>query len=186
MRRLLLLCTFSLAASACTRPPAAGESAPRAGSPSPEAPAGSATPASPSASSPSASASPAVALPVVQVWKGATCGCCSLWVEHLRGEGFTVEVTDTPDLAAVKTRLGVPQGLGSCHTAQIGPFVVEGHVPAREIKRLLADRPAGVAGLAVPGMPIGSPGMEVPGRPADPYAVVAFGPAGEAVFAQYR
>ena len=109
-----------------------------------------------------------------------------MWVEHMRREGFTVEVRDTLNMAPVKERLGVPSGLGSCHTAQVGDYVFEGHVPAQDIKRLLRERPEGVAGLAVPGMPIGSPGMEVPGRQTDPYAVVSFGPAGEAVFTQYR
>ena len=167
MLRHLLLGTLVVAASACTRTPESPVVAPAT-----------------AVSTPVVSAN--AALPVVQVWKSATCGCCSMWVEHLRTEGFTVEVTDTPDLAAVKQRLGVPQGLGSCHTARVGDYVVEGHVPARDIKRLLASRPTGVAGLAVPGMPTGSPGMEVPGRLADPYTVVAFGPDGEAVFAQYR
>lgn len=127
----------------------------------------------------------AVALEPVRVWKSPTCGCCSMWVAHMRREGFTVEVVDTPDMAPVKARYGVPAGLGSCHTARVGRYTLEGHVPAREVKRLLAERPA-LAGLAVPGMPVGSPGMEVPGQPAQPYTVVAFGPNGTGAFASYR
>ncbi len=126
------------------------------------------------------------AAPTVHVYKTPTCGCCVAWVEHLRSEGFTVEVEDLPNLGETKRRLGVPADLASCHTATVGGLVVEGHVPAREVRRLLAERPAGVTGLAVPGMPIGSPGMEVPGRPADAYTVLAFGPTGEAApFAEY-
>ncbi len=122
----------------------------------------------------------------VTVYKTATCGCCAAWVEHLRTAGFTVAVEDVVDLAAVKDTLGIPAGLGSCHSARVGGYVVEGHVPAEDVARLLATRPDGVTGIAVPGMPSGSPGMEVPGRPADPYDVIAFGPAGEAVFASHR
>ncbi len=167
--RFSLLATLGLAA--CARPAAPAEPAP---APAP-------------AETVSATTLPAadVSLPVARVYKSATCGCCRMWVDHLRSEGFAVEVTDTPDLAAIKTRLGVPAGLGSCHTARIGAYTIEGHVPAADIKRLLAQHPAGVAGLAVPGMPTGSPGMEMPGQPAQPYNVVAFGPDGEAVFARH-
>lgn len=122
----------------------------------------------------------------VTVYKTATCGCCAAWVDHLRMAGFAVEVQDVADVAAVRDTLGLPQGLESCHTARVGGYVVEGHVPAADIARLLAERPEGVAGIAVPGMPMGSPGMEVPGRPADPYDVLAFGSAGQSVFASHR
>jgi hypothetical protein len=169
MLRVVLLAVLLVGLTGCTRTPEP------AATPAPPAPGASAT---------AAVADPS--LPVARVYKSATCGCCSLWVEHMRREGFTVEVTDTPELAAIKDTLGVPAGLGSCHTARIGDYVVEGHVPAADVKRLLRERPEGVTGIAVPGMPIGSPGMEVPGRPADPYTVVAFGPAGEAVFQQHR
>lgn len=123
--------------------------------------------------------------PEVVVYKSATCGCCNSWVEHLRSRGFRVTTHDVPDLAEVRRRLKVPERLASCHTAQVGRYVVEGHVPAREIERLLAMR-ARVDGLAVPDMPIGSPGMEYGSR-RDPYDVVAFNAAGESsVFASYR
>lgn len=106
----------------------------------------------------------------VVVHKSPTCGCCSAWVEHLRSEGFSVEVRDSDDLEPLKARLGVPVAQRSCHTAEVGGYFVEGHVPAGDIKRLLAERPA-ARGLAVPGMPLGSPGMEVPGGHIEPYDV---------------
>jgi hypothetical protein len=113
-------------------------------------------------------------LPTVKIFKSPTCGCCTKWAEHLQAEGFPVELVDTDDLMTVKAALGVPSDMGSCHTAQVGEYVVEGHVPATDIKDLLRDAPEDTRGLAVPGMPVGSPGMEVPGRPADRYDVVAF------------
>lgn len=121
--------------------------------------------------------------PVVHVVKSPTCGCCAEWVEHLEENGFRVEVEDTRNLGAAKARLGVPSDLSSCHTAEVGGYVVEGHVPASEIQRLLAQEPEGVEGIAVPGMPSGSPGMA--GVP-EPYDVVAFDDAGNrAVWASY-
>jgi hypothetical protein len=123
--------------------------------------------------------------PEVVVYKSATCGCCNSWVEHLRARGFRVTTHDVPDLAEVRRRLNVPERFASCHTAKVDRYVVEGHVPAREIERLLAMRPR-MDGLAVPGMPIGSPGMEH-GPRRDPYDVVAFNAAGESsAFATYR
>ena len=104
---------------------------------------------------------PAPAGPVVTVYKNPTCGCCTQWVEHLRAAGFTVVAHDTDDLESVKTSFGVPSTLGTCHTAWVDRYVIEGHVPADLITKLLAEHPA-VAGLAVPGMPAGSPGMEGP------------------------
>jgi len=97
----------------------------------------------------------------VHVWKTPTCGCCTDWITHLRDNGFQVEVQDVPDTSAVRERLGIPMEYGSCHTAQVDGYALEGHVPSREIRRLLAERPAAV-GLAVPGMPLGSPGMDGP------------------------
>ena len=94
----------------------------------------------------------------VEVWKDPNCGCCHLWVEHLQASGFKVAVRDVGNTAARK-RLGMPEKLGSCHTATVGGYVIEGHVPAADIRRLLKDRPIAL-GLAVPGMPIGSPGMD--------------------------
>jgi hypothetical protein len=96
--------------------------------------------------------------PVVLVHKSPTCGCCTGWVDHLRAAGFEVQVDDTDALAPIKDRLGVPAAKGACHTAEVGGYFVEGHVPADDIKRLLAERPV-ASGLAVPGMPMGSPGM---------------------------
>lgn len=102
--------------------------------------------------------------PLVMVWKTPTCGCCKLWVEHLEKEGFSVKAHDVAQTAPVRTRLGIPDDMGSCHTGLVAGFAIEGHVPAREIKRLLAEPESlrqQVIGLSVPGMPIGSPGMEM-------------------------
>lgn len=107
-----------------------------------------------------------------------------MWVDHLRESGFEVETRDLPNLTAVKDSLGVPGSLASCHTAVVDGYVVEGHVPANEIKRLLSERPD-VRGISVPGMPLGSPGMEVPGRPPQTYDVVSFGEAGAQRYATY-
>lgn len=111
----------------------------------------------------------------VSVWRDPYCGCCSAWVAHLRGEGFAVDDHVVPAVGPIRQRLGTPIDLLSCHAGQVEGFVLEGHVPAAAIRRLLAERPAGVRGLAVPEMPIGSPGMEVPGRAPDTYDVIAFG-----------
>jgi len=124
-------------------------------------------------------------LPTVSVTKDPSCGCCSAWAEHLRQSGFTVSITESTELNRVKARLGVPKALASCHTAEVGGYVIEGHVPADEIKRLLVERPAG-KGLAVPGMPIGSPGMEVDGASPDLFEVILFDNTGQRVFARYR
>lgn len=109
----------------------------------------------------------------VEVYKSPTCGCCSKWVDHLRSHGFVVRTTDTETVDQLKTKHGVPRQARSCHTALVGGYVVEGHVPAADVQRLLKERPA-IAGIAVPGMPIGSPGMEVPGVKNQPFDVVAF------------
>ncbi len=112
------------------------------------------------------------ALPVLQVWKDPNCGCCQDWVDYLKADGFVVQVFDTGN-TAVRRRLGLPDRFGSCHTGLIGGYVIEGHVNAREIRRLLAEKPQAI-GLAVPGMPVGSPGMDgaVYGDRRDPYDVV--------------
>lgn len=107
------------------------------------------------------------------VYKDPNCGCCAEWVKHVRKAGFTVTVRDTADMAAVKASFGVPEALHSCHTAKVGAYTIEGHVPADLIRRLLAEQPAGARGLAVPGMPVGSPGMEMGDR-KDPYEIVLF------------
>lgn len=128
---------------------------------------------------------PASSLPKVLVTKDPNCGCCGGWVDHLRAAGFPVEVNDTTQLNRVKSRLGVPQDLWACHTAEVGGYVIEGHVPATAIQRLLQERPE-AAGLAVPGMPIGSPGMEVEGSPPEEYTVFLFGPFGHRAHARYK
>ena len=109
-------------------------------------------------------------LPLALVHKSPTCGCCGLWVDHLKEAGFQVEVRNSEDVMPVKQRLGVPYGKGSCHTAEIADYFIEGHVPAEDIKRLLAEKPD-AKGLVLPGMPMGSPGMEGPEGTARPYTV---------------
>jgi hypothetical protein len=125
------------------------------------------------------------ALPKIVVTKDPNCGCCAGWVEHLRAAGFTAEVVDSARVNALKARLGIPAALASCHTAEIGRYAIEGHVPAGAIKRLLAERPD-AKGLAVPGMPIGSPGMEVEGSPPDTYEVLLFGAFGQRSFGRFQ
>jgi hypothetical protein len=120
--------------------------------------------------------------PAITVHKDPTCGCCSGWVAHLQKAGFVAKVIETRDLDAVKSRLGVPDDLAACHTAQLADYVIEGHVPAAALKRLLAEKPK-AAGLAVPGMPGGSPGME--GGPPEKYDVVLFGPNGRRTYMSF-
>ena len=110
------------------------------------------------------------ALPTVTVYKSPTCGCCSKWVKHLESNGFTVDAKNTNNLQTIKQQLGIQPQVQSCHTAKIGNYVVEGHVPASDIKKMLAEKPD-IDGLAVPGMPMGSPGME--GSRKDKYNVLA-------------
>lgn len=126
-----------------------------------------------------ASGEQASKLPVVETYKTPTCGCCSKWVDHMRAAGFEVTAKDVSqdELEQFKTRHGVPASARSCHTALVGDYVIEGHVPASEVKRLLKDRQK-VAGLAVPGMPLGSPGMEVSGVTPHPYDVLTIQPDG--------
>lgn len=109
---------------------------------------------------------------MVQVWKDPNCGCCKDWIAHIERNGFKATVHESGNTAA-RARLGMPQTFGSCHTALVGGYVLEGHVPARDIQRLLQERPQAL-GLAVPGMPIGSPGMDGPayGGQRDPYEVL--------------
>ena len=99
--------------------------------------------------------------PTMTVYKNASCGCCNSWINHVRAAGFAVTAYDTDDLSSVMTSMGVPRPLASCHTAKVGNYVIEGHVPADLVKKLLADHPA-ILGLSVPGMVTGSPGMEGP------------------------
>ncbi len=122
--------------------------------------------------------------PLIEVYKSPSCGCCGDWIKHLRANGFEVRAHDVPDASPYRARFGVPERLGSCHTATVAGYAIEGHVPANDIKRLLAARPK-AAGLAVPGMPAGSPGME--GPKSDPYDVLLFDATGRTqIFASYR
>ena len=123
----------------------------------------------------------------VEVWKDPACGCCTDWVKHLEANGFKVHVT-LGGADAARARLGMPQNMASCHTALIGRYVIEGHVPAREIKRLLREHPAAI-GLAVPGMHVGSPGMDTPdyGGRKTPYTVMLVAQDGSAkAYQQYE
>jgi hypothetical protein len=123
------------------------------------------------------------AAPSIVVYKTPTCGCCTKWVEHLQAGGFTVLTQNRDDLTPIRAQHGVPRALTSCHTALVGGYVVEGHVPAADVKRLIAEKPA-IKGIAVPGMPIGSPGMEGPNPQR--YETIAFTAEGlTSVFARH-
>jgi len=119
---------------------------------------------------------------VITVHKDPTCGCCSGWVQHLHDAGFGTKVLNTSNINAVKRRLGVPDDLAACHTAEVAGYIIEGHVPAAALKRLLSEKP-NARGLAVPGMPIGSPGME--GGKPEKYDVVLFGANGQRTFMSF-
>ncbi|HAF56393.1 MAG TPA: metal-binding protein [Thauera sp.] len=120
----------------------------------------------------------------VVMYKDPNCGCCGKWAEHMREHGFKVKEVATAEMGVVKREARVPQALGSCHTAKVGGYVVEGHVPAADVRRMLDQKPA-IAGISAPGMPMGSPGMEGP-YPADRYDVVSFDAQGRtAVFASH-
>lgn len=122
---------------------------------------------------------------LIKVYKTESCGCCKLWVTHLEQAGFAVEVQNLTDLGSIKERVGLPYGLGSCHTGEVGGYFIEGHVPANDVKRLLRERPA-ARGLTVPGMPLGSPGMEVPSGETQPYDVLLVAKDGKtSVFAHH-
>jgi len=118
------------------------------------------------------------------VHRSPTCGCCGKWADRLRAAGYAVEVVDEADMKPVKERLGVPKALSSCHTAEIGGYVVEGHVPVAAIERLLEEKPKAL-GVAAPGMPAGSPGMET-GDEKDVYEVMLFDAAGSRPFGKYQ
>jgi len=121
--------------------------------------------------------------PTITVYKDPSCGCCKSWIEHLIKHGYRVDAKDTPEMTEIKRTLGVPDGLTACHTAVVNGYLIEGHVPAADIARLLKEKPK-VAGLAVPGMPMGSPGME--GPRTQHYQVLSFDKAGKTkVFASY-
>lgn len=121
----------------------------------------------------------------IVVTRDPNCGCCGSWVDHLRASGFTAKVVETGDVTPLKQKLGVPRDLYSCHTAEVGRYAIEGHVPASAIRRLLSEAPQ-AQGLAVAGMPVGSPGMEVDGHPAEVYDVILFSPNGRRVFARFK
>lgn len=112
----------------------------------------------------------------VIVFKNPSCGCCGAWVDHMKAEGFKVEIRELEDATPIARRLGVPDELRSCHTAQVGSYFVEGHVPAADVRKLLKDRP-NARGIAVPGMPVGSPGMEQ-GETREPYDTLLIGKDG--------
>ena len=120
---------------------------------------------------------------LIRVHKDPNCGCCSGWVDHLKATGFSVAVQETTNLQNIRKRLGVPDDLTACHTAEAGGYVIEGHVRAPAIERLLKERPA-ATGLAVPGMPVGSPGME--GGTPERYAVVLFGVDGRRTYMEFE
>ena len=125
------------------------------------------------------------AAPLVEVFKSPTCGCCMNWVEHLRASGFNVHTTDVNDMVAIKKSRGVPAEVQSCHTGVVNGYVVEGHVPAADVHRMLKEKPA-IAGIAVGGMPVGSPGMESPYVKAEPFNVMSFDKSGATrVFAKH-
>jgi len=115
--------------------------------------------------------------PSMTVYKSPTCGCCSKWIEHMKANGFIVTAVDVDDIEVPMKTYGVPASLGSCHTAIVNGYVVEGHVPADVVSRMLREKPP-VAGISVPGMPAGSPGMEV-GDYKQPYAIISFDRAGK-------
>ena len=123
------------------------------------------------------------ATPVLEVYKSPYCGCCGSWVTHMRDAGFKVRVTNLEDLDPIKAKFGVERDLQSCHTGVIEGYVIEGHVPAGDVARLMLERPA-ATGLAVPGMPIGSPGMEQGGL-KEPYQVVLFSATERRIFARH-
>lgn len=121
---------------------------------------------------------------VITVYKSPTCGCCSLWVDHLEANDFDVQVVEMENVNSVKEYYGIPSEMMACHTGIVDGYAIEGHVPANDIKRLLEEHPEAI-GLSVPGMPIGSPGMEVEGRPADSYDVMLVTESGSSVFASH-
>lgn len=138
----------------------------------------------PAATSPLPAHSPGE-ITLMKVFRSPSCGCCEGWIANMKENGFVVRVEDAPEMTVVKNQYKVPLTLQSCHTATVDGYIIEGHVPMTEIKRLLHERPD-VAGLAVPGMPIGSPGMEQPGTADQAYDVLTFDRNGNtAVYASY-
>jgi hypothetical protein len=132
-----------------------------------------------------ASAQARPAKPQLTVYKSSTCGCCSNWVEHMKSNGFDVKAIDVDDIDKVKQERGVPAAAASCHTAMVNGYIVEGHVPADAVLKMLREKPA-IAGIAVPGMPVGSPGMEMPNGQKDSYAIVSFDKNGKTAVYERR
>jgi len=121
----------------------------------------------------------------VLVYKDPNCGCCHKWVEHMQANGFDVTVKDTSDLAGINRARGIPDSLASCHTAHVEAYLIEGHVPAADVRKLLAQKPKGIRGLTIPGMPPSAPGMDM--KPFQPYTVLAFDANGKTtVFAEHK
>ena len=125
------------------------------------------------------------AKPQMTVYKSSTCGCCSKWVEHMQANGFEVKAIDVDDIDKVKHERGVPDSAASCHTAVVNGYVVEGHVPADAVLKVLKEKPP-IAGIAVPGMPMGAPGMEVPSGQKAAYTIVSFDKTGKTAVYQQR
>jgi hypothetical protein len=123
--------------------------------------------------------------PQMTVYKSATCGCCSKWVEHMQANGFEVKAINVDDIDKVKRERGVPADAASCHTAIVNGYVVEGHVPADAVQKMLKEKPS-IAGIAVPGMPMGSPGMEVPGGQKEAFNIVSFDKSGKTAIYEKR
>lgn len=117
--------------------------------------------------------------PAMRVHRDAGCGCCTAWAAIARRAGYQVTIENVADMAALKARFGVPEALASCHTTMVAGLIVEGHVPIAAVERLIATRPRGIIGIAVPGMPIGSPGMEVPSGERENFSVYAFDRSGQ-------
>ena len=118
------------------------------------------------------------------VYKDPSCGCCGNWIKHIEAAGHTVKIVNTEDMERVKKTFGVPEQVQSCHTALVDGYVIEGHVPAADVNRLLAERPK-TKGLAVPGMPIGAPGMEMPDMKPDRYDVYQFDAKGGSIYSRH-
>jgi hypothetical protein len=126
------------------------------------------------------------ATPTLEVWKMRGCACCATWAQRFTTAGFGTDIHELDDLVPIRAAAGVPEDLGGCHTAKVGGYVIEGHVPVAAVQRLLAERPS-VIGLAVPGMPMNSPGMEIEGEKGEPFDVIAFAADGKrTVFMEVR
>ena len=129
-------------------------------------------------SGPHPAATAAAAPAAMTVYRDPSCGCCEAWAAIARDAGHQVNVIDHPDMPAIKAQYGVPEQLLSCHTTIVGGYAVEGHVPLEDVQRLLKEKPRGIRGIAVAGMPLGSPGMEVPDGTKQPFQVMAFNESG--------